>query len=148
MEHLLPGVHGDGVPILPKLAIEFGCLDSDRSQMPRHRSYELRRGRVHHIKRGDLVRLGSEGIGMAGRRLHGRGRTDVGQQERRRHVLGSGCVASKLSRLFVGLLMVVLVLVLLLATHRMHLMSVLILVLGDGLVELLQDVRIVLRNMD
>lgn len=147
MEHLLPWVHGDGVPILPELAIEFGCLDSDRSQMPRHRSYELRRGRVHHIERGDLIRLGSEGIGVAGRRLHGRCRTDVGQQERRRHVLGSGCVAAIGGRLFVGLLMVVL-LHLMSVLHRMHLMSVLILVLGDGLVEVLQDVRIVLRNMD
>lgn len=111
--------------------------------MPRHRGYVLRRGRVHQIKRGDLIRLGSEGLGVAGRRLHRPCRTDVGQQEGCRHVLGSGCVTSIEGGLFVGLLMV-----LLLTTHRMHLMSVLILVLGDGLVELLQDMRIVLRYMD
>lgn len=146
--NILPTWLERGPRILPKLAIEFGRLDSNRSQMSSDRSYELRCGRVHQVERGNLIRFGSKRfVGVAS---HAHGWAYVGQQEWRGHVLGSGSLTPIGWRLFVRLLGLRRRLLRRqkCATYRLNLLRVLVLILGDWLVELLQDVRIVLRYMD
>lgn len=97
---------------------------------------------MDNVQRGDLVRLDAKWFAsVPGLGLHGPGsaRTHVGQQQRRRHVLGTG----RLTRLLLLLL-----LDLMLRTGMLDLQVVLVVVLRDGLVVVLQDLRVVLRDMD